>query len=312
MRLAAIATSRNLPEEFASAKAFASPQELIASDELDLIVVASPNTSHAPLARAALMAGKHVVVDKPFALDAQEAQSLIDLALLKDRVLTVFQNRRWDGNFLTVRNQLDQGVVGDVRYCEIHFDRFRPTPKTGWRETRIPGAGALYDLGPHLMDQALCLFSKPDTVSADVTALRDGVLVDDYFHIVLTYSDKRVVLHASTLVAKAGPRLVAHGTKGSLYQYGMDDQEPQLARGMRPGDAGWGVAEEVSVQVSDGASERTVVPMPGAYECYYRAVAATILDAAPPPVTLNEAQILMSMLDAARQSAIEGRRIALL
>ena len=311
MRLTAAATSRKLPEEFASAKTFASAEEMIASPDIDLVVIASPNTSHAPLARASLMTGKHVVIDKPFALNTREAQSLVDLAQLKGKMLTVFQNRRWDGNFLTVQSLLGEGAIGDVRYCEIHYDRFQPSPKVGWRETRNPGAGILYDLGPHLMDQALCLFGKPKRISADVTAQRDGVLVDDYFHIVLTYCDMRVVVHASTLVAKAGPRFVAHGTTGSLYQYGMDEQEPQLAKGMRPGDAGWGDAPEVTVEISGRTSTRAVTPKPGAYECFYRAVADTILGQAPPPVTTDEALVLMSMLDAARQSAVEGRRIAI-
>ncbi|MER0238471.1 oxidoreductase [Fulvimarina sp. MAC8] len=312
MKLTAVSTSRDLPEEFASARTYADPKELIADPEIDLVAIASPNPSHAPLARAALMAGKHVVIDKPFAIDTREAQGLIDLANLQGRHLSVFQNRRWDGNFITVRELLDESAVGEVRYCEIHFDRFRAKPKEGWRETVAPGSGVLYDLGPHLLDQALCLFGKPKWLFADVATQRDGAKVDDYFHIILDYDRTRVVVHASTLTAKTGPRLIAHGMKGSLYQYGMDQQEPQLIEGLRPGQPGWGEAEEVSVTISDGESERQVAPKPGSYENFYRAVAAAIRDGAPTPVTHDEAYTLMTMLEAARRSAEEGRKIAIL
>ncbi|SON55272.1 putative oxidoreductase YvaA [Hartmannibacter diazotrophicus] len=309
--LAAVATSRTLPAEFARAETVADPLALIADPAIDLVVIASPNASHAPLARAALMAGKHVVVDKPFTIDVREADALIDLARLKERHLSVFQNRRWDGNFLTVRQLLDEGAIGEVRYCEIHYDRFRPELKAGWRETLIPGAGTLYNLGPHLLDQALCLFGKPRSVLADIAIQREGAEVDDYVHIVLDYGRLRVVLHASTLVPKEGPRLIAHGKSESLYQFGMDPQEPQLAAGLRPGQPGWGEAEDVSVVVGAGESERTMPVRPGAYECFYRAVAASILDGAPPPVTLDDAHTLMTMIEAARRSAVEGRKIAL-
>jgi len=309
--LAVVATSRDLPAEFAAARTYTDPMELIGDPAIDLVVVASPNTSHAPLARAALMAGKHVVVDKPFTIDTREAQELIDLARLKNRHLSVFQNRRWDGNFITVRELLDEGAVGELRYCEIHYDRFRPALKVDWRETVTPGAGVLYNLGPHVLDQAICLFGKPKSLFADIAVQRDGAAVADYFHIVLDYDRLRVVVHASTLVAKPGPRFVAHGTTGSLYQYGMDQQEPQLAAGLRPGQPGWGEAEEVSITISDSETDRSVAHKPGAYECFYRGVAAAILDGAPSPVTHDEAYTLMAMLEAARRSAVEGRKVAL-
>jgi scyllo-inositol 2-dehydrogenase (NADP+) len=310
MRLAAIATSRSLPQELAGVRALRDPMELIQAGDIDVVVVASPNATHAPLARAALMAGKHVVVDKPFALDVREADALIELARLQGRLLTAFQNRRWDGNFLTVRALLSQNILGDVRYGEIHFDRHRPIPKQGWRETEVPGAGVLFDLGPHLIDQALCLFGLPETVLADVARQREGVVADDYFHLVLGYRLLRVVLHASALVPKPGPRLLMHGVSGSLYQYGMDPQESQLARGIRPGDSAWGITPAVSVLVADGTGERPVGVLPGAYECFYRAVAAAILDGTAPPVTVEEARAVMLVLDAARHSSAEGRRIA--
>jgi scyllo-inositol 2-dehydrogenase (NADP+) len=289
----------------------ADPQQLIQANDIDVVVVASPNASHAPLARAALLAGKHVVVDKPFTLDLKEADTLIELAHERRRVLTVFQNRRWDGPFLTVRELLAQQAVGEVYFAELHFDRHRPTPKKGWREERVPGAGVLFDLGPHLIDQALCLFGMPDSVLADVTAQRPGVVVDDYFHVQLSYQRRRVLLHASALVPRSGPRFIVHGTVASLFQYGMDAQESQLARGLRPGQDQWGVAPGASLYLGDGAGERPVPMVPGAYECFYRGLAAAVLDGAAPPVSPAEARAVMVVLDAARRSANEGVRIAL-
>jgi scyllo-inositol 2-dehydrogenase (NADP+) len=309
LRLAAVASSRPLTAEFAAARSVADPQQLVCADDIDVVVVASPNASHASLARAALLADKHVVVDKPFTLDLKEADALITLARERNRLLTVFQNRRWDGNFLTVQELLAQDALGEVYFAEMHFDRYRPAPKQGWREQPVPGAGALYDLGSHLIDQALCLFGMPDTVSADVTAQRDGVMVDDYFHVQLCYARRRVLLHASALVPRPGPRFVAHGTAASLFQYGMDAQESQLAQGLRPGDVRWGVASGVSVRLGDGAGERLVPALPGAYERFYHAVAAAALDGAAPPVSPAEARAVMAVLDAARRSAVEGVRI---
>jgi scyllo-inositol 2-dehydrogenase (NADP+) len=310
LRLAAVATSRPLTAEFAAARTIGDPYQLMEAADIDLVVVAAPNASHAPLARAALLAGKHVVVDKPFTLELKEADELIALARERNRLLTVFHNRRWDGNFLTVRELLAQGVLGEVYFAEFHFDRHRPIPKKGWREQPVPGAGALYDLGSHLIDQALCLFGRPDTVWADVTAQRDGVVVDDYFHVQLGYARRRVILHASALVPRPGPRFIAHGTVASLFQYGMDAQEPQLAQGLRPGHAQWGVAPAVSVRLGDGAGERPVPVIPGAYERFYHGVAAAVLDGAAPPVSPAEARAVMMVLDAVRRSTAEGVRFA--
>jgi len=311
LRLAAVATSRALSAEFAATRVVTDPLQLVRAEDIDLVVVASPNASHAPLARAALLAGKHVVVDKPFTVDLAEANELIELARERHRLLTVFQNRRWDGNFLTVRELLAQRALGEVYFAELHFDRHRPVPKAGWREQSVPGAGALYDLGAHLIDQAVCLFGSPDSVLADVTAQRAGAVVDDYFHLQLGYARRRVVLHASALVPRPGPRFIAHGTVASLIQYGMDAQEAQLTQGLRPGDFQWGLASGVSVRLGDGAGERAVPALPGAYECFYRAVAAAVLDGAAPPVTMEEARAVMAVLDAARRSSAQGVRIAL-
>jgi scyllo-inositol 2-dehydrogenase (NADP+) len=311
MRLTAIATSRALSTDYANVRAYPDAKQLIESDEVDLIVIATPNETHAPLAEAALEAGKHVVIDKPFAIDLKDADKLMALAARQQRLLSVFHNRRWDGNFLTARAVLSRADIGEINYCEIHFDRFRPKAKTGWRETDQPGSGVLYDLGPHLIDQALCLFGMPEAVIADVTAQRDGVVADDYFHLQLIYTQSlRVVLHASCLALHEGPRLVAHGNKGSLVVHGLDGQEAALAAGARPGDSSWGTTETVQVLVINDAGRHDIPVIPGAYEQYYRSIAVAVLDGQEPAVTTKQARDVMAVLDAARQSAVERRWVS--
>lgn len=311
MRLSAIATTRAIPADYAAVRAFADANQLIASDEIDLVVIATPNESHAPLAEAALEAGKHVVIDKPFAIELRDADRLMELAARQQKLLSVFHNRRWDGNFLTAQGVLASGDIGEVNYCEIHFDRFRPEPKEGWRETAQPGSGVLYDLGPHLIDQALCLFGIPDFVIADATIQREGVVAYDYFHLQLLYGQRlRVVLHASCLALHEGPRLVAHGNKGSLVVHGLDGQEAALIAGARPGDPSWGITESVSVFRVDEAGRHDVPVIPGAYEQYYRSIAAAILTGEDPAVSAKQARSAMAVLDAARQSVSERRWVS--
>jgi scyllo-inositol 2-dehydrogenase (NADP+) len=311
MQLTCVATSRRLSPEYAGVRTETDPMALITADDVDLVVIATPNGSHLPLARAALEAGKHVVVDKPFTIDLADAKTLVSLAAEKGRLLSVFQNRRWDGNFLTVRELLKKGAIGEVRYCEIHYDRFRPVGKQGWRETATPGSGVLYDLGPHILDQALCLFGMPKAVIADIAIQREGVLADDYFHVQLLYDRLKVIAHASCIVLRPGPRFLAHGMTGSILQFGMDQQEPQLVRGLRPGQPGWGEAREVSVRLYNETGDQEIEPKPGAYENFYRTVAAAALDGDVLAVTPRDACDLMALLNAARLSATEGRRVDL-
>ncbi len=209
LELAAISTSRRdaaalgilvVPE----------PSAILTDPNLDLVVIASPNDSHFRLAEAALRAGKHVVVDKPLTVTADEADALIALAKERSRVLTVFHNRRWDGDFLPVQQLIGDGrsgPLGEVMLYEARWDRFRPAIKTGWRETSMGGGGLLADLGPHLIDKVLLLFGPPDTVSADIAVQRGGAKVDDYFELTLHYGQARALLSASNLVAAARPRL---------------------------------------------------------------------------------------------------------
>lgn len=214
---------------------------VLADPAIALVVIATPNDSHAPLAHAAIAAGKAVVVDKPLALTLAEARAIADHAAEAGVRLSVFHNRRWDGDFLTIRNAIENGMIGKVAHFESHFDRFRPQVRDRWRENPGPGSGVWADLGPHLVDQALCLFGLPQKVVASFGALREGARTDDWAHVVLEYPTWRCVLHAGMLVAGGSPRFVVHGSKGSLVSQGLDPQEGQLLAGMRPGAPDWGV-----------------------------------------------------------------------
>jgi scyllo-inositol 2-dehydrogenase (NADP+) len=281
---------------------------LIASRDVDLVVIATPNESHAPLARAALEAGKHVVVDKPFALYSGEADELIDLAQAKGLMLTVFHNRRWDGDFLTVKKVLGEGALGEIALYEAHWDRFRPTIKQGWREVPAHGAGLLWDLGPHLIDQTLMLFGVPDSIAADIAVQRPGAGVDDYFHLTFHYGTMRAILGASTLAAAARPRFALHGSGGSFVKHGLDPQEAALQAGADPRDLGFGEDPgDGLLTLPDGTRPATTET--GRYLSFYEGAAAACRGEAPPPVDPAEARTVIALLEYARASAQLGARL---
>lgn len=292
---------------------------LVARPDIDLVVVATPNAQHHPVAKAALEAGKHVVVDKPFTLDAAQARDLTALAARQGRLLSVYQNRRYDADFLTLCDVLASGRIGRPVYFESHFDRFRPQVRERWREQAVPGAGLWVDLGAHLLDQAVQLFGAPDTLQLDTAILRDGAQVEDHFHALLRYESGphaplRVVLHASTLAAHAAPRYILHGTKGSYVKHGVDVQEDALRAGDRPGGVAWGVDPtlgELRVAVIDDWVQNSTVPnREGNYVDYYAAVRDAIRGTGPNPVPPEQAVALMALLDLGARSAREGRALA--
>lgn len=222
------------------------PEEAFADPDIDLVVIATSNTSHHPLAKAALLAGKHVVVDKPFTVSLAEAEDLLAVARAQQRVITVFQNRRFDADFLALRQVLASGQLGRIVHFESHFDRYRPEVQKRWRDDDLPGSGLWFDLGAHLVDQALQLFGCPDELQVDLAQQRDGARTTDWFHATLRYAEDpalRVILHASALVPALGPRFAVHGTLGSFVKYGLDTQEDALKAGGRPrwdGQGDWG------------------------------------------------------------------------
>jgi len=287
------------------------PDQLWArASSLELVVVATPNRSHVPLARAALQAGLPVVVDKPFATTAAEARAVVGEARAQGRLLTVFQNRRWDGDFLTVRKLLAEGALGAVHRFESRFERWNPVPRPGWRESGDPAeaGGLLFDLGAHLIDQALQLFGPVRTVYAELDRRRPGVAVDDDAFVALTHaSGARSQLWMSKVAAQRGPRFRVLGERAAFTKYGLDGQEPAMAAGGVPGSAGWGEepAERWGVLGEDGAT-RPVATEPGCYPRFYAAVAAALRGGGPPPVDPDDAVAALEIIEAARASAERG------
>jgi scyllo-inositol 2-dehydrogenase (NADP+) len=299
MDLSAVLTSREAPNRVSSL------DELI--ERSDLVVVASPNTTHFPIARQALEAGRHVVVDKPLTVTVAEADALIELAARQKRVLSVFHNRRWDSDYLTVRDLWPR--LGDVLLFEANWDRFRPAIKQGWREVPEDGAGLFNDLGPHLIDQVLQLFGQPNAVQADIFAQREAAAVDDYFDVTLHYGRARVRLRSSSIVAAPRPRFALHGTGGSFVKFGLDPQEAHLKGGMDARDPSFGVDPQPgTLTLPDGATE-AIATKPGQYVAFYQAIADAILDGAPVPVTAGEAREGLALIDLARAAARQGRRL---
>ncbi|CAE6714217.1 oxidoreductase [Xanthomonas arboricola] len=283
----------------------------LADPALDAVVLATPNQTHAPYALQALAAGKHVLVDKPFALDAAQAREVVAAAAAAGRIVSVFQNRRWDADFLTVRRLIDEGQLGEVVEFHSHFDRFRPQVRDRWRESDIPGAGLWYDLGPHLLDQALQLFGTPQAIGADLQRQRNQARSDDYFHVTLRYPRLRVILHAGSLVADSGLRFAVHGTRGSYLKHGLDTQEDQLRAGRRPGTAGWGVdpLPGTLTRVDDEGRVHTHQPdtTPGDYRQCYAAFRDALAGAGPAPVSGADAVQVMELLELAQRSAASGQ-----
>ncbi|PKH26579.1 oxidoreductase [Enterobacterales bacterium CwR94] len=316
MELAVVSSSDagKVHADWPSVSVVDSPEALFADDSLDLIVIPTPNDTHFPLAKKALEAGKHVVVDKPFTVTLSQARELDQLAKQHKRILSVFHNRRWDSDFLTLKTLLNEGTLGDVRYFESHFDRFRPEVRQRWREMAGAGSGIWYDLGPHLIDQALQLFGPPVAINVDLAELRPGAQTTDYFHAVLTYPQRRVVLHASMLVAAESARYVVHGTRGSFVKYGLDPQEDALKAGVRPPQAEWGYDMRdgtLTLAEGDVMAEKSLLTVPGNYPAYYAAVRDAITGAGKNPVSAEEAIQVMELIELGLQSAEKKQTLSL-
>lgn len=285
---------------------------LLADPAIDLVVIASPNATHFALARAALEAGKHVVIDKPFAADAAEAAQLVRLAEDRHLLLSVFHNRRWDSTTRTALRLLGEDTLGPVRHAALHFDRFRPQPQARWKEDAEAGGGLWMDLAPHLLDEALLYFGMPLAIQADLATVRPGGQADDMFTARLRYADGlRVDLAASMVAAVARPRIALHGLRGSWVKQSLDPQENALKAGAVP-DAGWGLDAEAGLLAveQDGAVRTRALPTePGDYPAYYRQVAQAIRGTAANPVPARAALDVMRLLDAGRRSAAERREV---
>lgn len=295
--------------DFPAVKVSASLEESLTQTPIDVAVIATPNHTHFDLARHALLAGKHVVVDKPFTVTATQARELKKLAEQKGLVLSVFHNRRWDADFLTLRAVIASGKLGELVSFESRFERFRPEVRARWREQAGDGNGLWCDLGPHLLDQALQLFGCPVAIQADFAMQRKDAQAVDYFHVLLRYERLRVILHASMLAANESPRFVLRGYAGSYVKYGLDTQEDALKRGDFPGCTAWGYDSRDGALLMPTNQKKLaggVKNLSGDYRRFYTEFHDAILLKTANPVPLDDAVLVMELIELACESAKHG------
>ena len=299
--------------------------ELLADPAIELVVVTTPNETHFELARQALAAGKHVVIDKPFAATSGQAAELIELAASRGLVVAPFHNRRWDGDFLTLKKVFADGALGRLVTLESHFDRFRPVPREGtWKEAGNTANGLLFDLGPHLVDQALALFGVPKTIWASVRMDREGSAIEDAFDIRLGYAGLTVWCRSSMLACEAAPRFLAHGTRGSFRKYGVDPQEPALVAGAKVPPMGapdewlrederWFGTLTVAPKPEEPGTlvHETIKTEPGDYRPFYANVRDAILGTGELEVAPETGFAVIKLLELARESSASGRVLTL-
>lgn len=285
-------------------------EDVLMRTDVELVVVTTPSSLHFDMAKKALEAGKHVVVEKPMVPTLQEAEELTACAKEQNVMLSVYQNRRYDGNFLTIQKLMDSGRLGDVSLYEAHFDRFEPVVANGWREENKPASGILYDLGAHLIDQALLLFGMPDSVTADVQKQRPNAVVDDYFHLILAYGSKRVILHSGMMAFEQGLKYKVHGSLGTFIKWGEDPQEDELLAGRRPDGADWGMdpLNQYGTLYNSSGNEK-IVTLPGDYRHYYQDIYTCIRHGKPCPVSGEDGVKTIRIIEAARASSGEKRTI---
>lgn len=304
-------------QRYPAIQSYRSVTAMLEDPTLEVVVVNTPNVTHYEYAKQALNAGKHVIVEKPFAATAAQAEELIALAGATGRLLVVFQNRRWDSDFQAVQHVVEDKRLGKLIEAEFHYDRYRvaPSPKKH-KEEAAPGVGLIYDLGPHLIDQAIALFGKPDAVFARVQSHRPDSQVDDYFMIQLLYPDFNCTLKSSLLVREPIPAYVLHGTLGSFLKSRADVQEAELDKGKSPCTASWGTeprAEEGLLHTTENGVEICQqIPTPqGGYQEFYRGVYACLRKGKPTPVPLSDSLLNLQIIEAALESQQNTAIVAL-
>lgn len=292
-----------------------SVDEVINDNNIELVIVNTPNDTHAEFARQALKAGKHVVIEKPFAITRREAAQLIILARTRKKVLSVFHNRRWDGSFLTVQHVLRSGVLGKVVEFESHYDRFRNTITEGsWKEQVGPGTGILYNLGSHMLDQVLVLFGKPKYVTARVGVQRPGGKADDFYDIRLEYPGMQAIIKSSYLVREPSPIFRINGVQGSFVKFGQDPQEEALKQGIVPGSEGWGTETEawwgkLNIDMGGIPVEGKMETVPGNYQAYYDNMFDAVRKGKALVVKPEQAMMVIQLIEAAVKSSQTRRSI---
>ena len=310
--------TKNLAQEkYPAVKTFRSLEELLADKNVELVVVNTPSVTHYDYAKKVIQAGKHLIVEKPFTATVEQAEELIELAKKKKVKLSVYQNRRFDSDFKTVKKILDEGWIGNIVEAEMHYDRYVPqlSYKTH-KETPTPAVGCLYDLGSHLVDQALQLFGMPLAVFADITINRPGSKVDDYIDVKLFYPGYRVILKSSYFVREAMPGYQLHGTLGSFIKHKTDVQETDLQANKKPGSDDWGVEPESQKGLlhteKDGKVVKEFIPsLKGNYGDYYDGIFNAIRNNTPIPVTGEDGMNVIRIIEAATKSNKEKKVIEL-
>jgi predicted dehydrogenase len=282
-------------------------EDILHDPAIDLVLVNTPDHTHYEFSRAALENGKHVVVEKPFVLEIGEGEKLIELSRHKGKVLTVFQSRRWEGDFLTIRKIIDNQLLGRLVEYEAHFDRFRNFVRDSWKEKPESKTGTLYNLGSHLIDQALVLFGMPDAVFADIRKQRTGSLVDDLFDLSLIYPAVKVTLRGSYLVREPGARFMLHGTEGSFVKYGVDPQEEALNKGRFPDEPDWGKDSEenwgiLNTSINGLHIRGPVETLPGCYQDFYNSLYDTIVKGSQLAVRPEDSLNVIRIIRAAYES----------
>lgn len=312
-----VTTGTLAKEKYPAARILSSFDELIADHAIDLVIICSPNLLHYPQAKAALLAGKNVVVEKPFTVNSAQAEELILIAEQVGRHIFPFHNRRWDSDILTLKHIIEQGYLGKIVEFESRFDRFTPEiSRAAWRYQQVEGGGTLFDLGIHLIDQAVSLFGSPEGVFARLFNQREGSVTDDSFDLKLIYPELNVTLKAGVFVKEPGPRLQVHGTHGSYVKYGLDVQEAQLRKGKKPGSKGFGTEPASQRGMLNTATFGKLFrgryeTLPGNYMAFFDNVHAVITAAAEVMVKPGDALLNVRIIEAARTSQSERRIIQL-
>jgi predicted dehydrogenase len=290
-------------------------KNVLRDPEIDLVVICAPNSLHHALVTESLLAGKHVIIEKPFTPTSAEAEQLISLTVSTGQKLFVYQNRRWDGDFLTIKNILQNNYLGDIKEYEAHFDRYRPVYNAAsWKDENVPASGILYDLGSHLIDQALQLFGKPQCIFADIRRQRNGSPVDDYFNVQLFYDGFKAILKAGMIVKIPGPRYIIHGNKGSFVKYGIDPQEAALKNGLMPDRKDWGKEPvedygHLTGEIDGNPFDGKIPTFAGDYSGFYENVYQVLINGKDMAVKPEEARDIIRVIELAYESAEKKKMI---
>ncbi len=309
-------TKNEAQKNYPNIKTFRSLETMLADDAIELVIVNTPNITHYEFAKKVITAGKHMIIEKPFTATVAEAEELIALAKEKNVIISVYHNRRYDSDFKTVQKVLSEKLLGDIVEAEFHYDRFDPVLSYKiHKETPTAGVGSLYDLGSHLIDQAVQLFGMPKAVYADLDSFRPNSKVGDYFDVKLFYPNQRVILKSSYYVREPLPGNILNGTKGTFFKSKADVQEKQLKDGKKPGGSVWGKELESEKGLlhteKEGKIIKEYIPtLNGDYMEYYEGIYIAIRDGGPIPVTAEDGTKVIKIIEVALQSNLEKRVIS--